>query len=79
MSRRLAKMHVRMPRQSSRIWKGLKAASACMGPSAAFALDTEDADVRAVVHKRLDQALDLSGWIDAHADCAAQPGQGVAP
>lgn len=35
------------------------------GPFRGFALDTEDADVRAVIHKRLDQALDLSGWIGA--------------
>jgi sugar phosphate isomerase/epimerase len=35
------------------------------GPFRGFALDTEDADVRAVIQKRLDQALDLSGWIGA--------------
>ena len=35
------------------------------GPFRGFPLDTEDADVRTVIHKRLDQALDLSGWIGA--------------
>lgn len=35
------------------------------GPFRGFPLDTEDTDVRAVIHKRLDQALDLSGWIGA--------------
>ena len=35
------------------------------GPFRGFALDTEDADVRAVIQKRLDQALDLSGWVGA--------------
>jgi Sugar phosphate isomerases/epimerases len=35
------------------------------GPFRGFPLDTEDADVRAVVHKRLDEGLDACGWLGA--------------
>ncbi|MEL6521399.1 MAG: sugar phosphate isomerase/epimerase family protein [Pseudomonadota bacterium] len=35
------------------------------GPFRGFQLDTEDADVRVVVHKRLSEGLDACGWLGA--------------
>lgn len=35
------------------------------GPHRGFTLDTEDPEVRAVVHRRLDQGLDACGWLGA--------------
>ncbi|MEM1383834.1 MAG: sugar phosphate isomerase/epimerase family protein [Pseudomonadota bacterium] len=35
------------------------------GPFRGFPLDTEDPEVRAVVHRRLDQGLDACGWLGA--------------
>ncbi len=35
------------------------------GPFRGFPLDTEDAQVRAVVHRRLDEGLDACGWLGA--------------
>ncbi|MEO1681160.1 MAG: sugar phosphate isomerase/epimerase family protein [Pseudomonadota bacterium] len=35
------------------------------GPFRGFLLDTEDADVRAVIHKRLTEGLDACGWLGA--------------
>lgn len=45
--------------------EGLEGRIGVHGPFMGFALDTQDADVRAVIHKRLDQALDLCGWVGA--------------
>lgn len=35
------------------------------GPFRGFPLDTEDADIRAVIHRRLDEGLDACGWLGA--------------
>lgn len=44
---------------------GLEGRIGIHGPFRGFLLDTEDADVRAVIHKRLNEGLDACGWLGA--------------
>ena len=45
--------------------EGLEGRIGIHGPFRGFPLDTEDADVRAVIQKRLNEGLDACGWLGA--------------
>lgn len=45
--------------------EGIEGRIGLHGPFRGFQLDTEDPDVRSVVHRRLDQGLDACGWLGA--------------
>jgi len=45
--------------------EGMEGRIGMHGPFRGFPLDTEDPEVRAVVHRRLEQGLDACGWLGA--------------